>query len=51
MMVFHYLDDDEAEHFDEHYVDEQVAYLGQEATELWQEIKNSAREHAARSDD
>ena len=51
MMVFHYLGEDEEGPFDERYVDEQVKRLGNEAVELWQEIKTSARKHAARSDE
>ncbi len=45
MMVFHYSGEDEEEHFDESYVDEQVKRLGDEAVELWQEIKTSARKY------
>jgi len=51
MMVFHYLGEDEDGPFDENYADEQVKSLGNEANELWQEIKTSARKHAAHSDE
>jgi len=47
MMVFHYLGENEEEPLDERYVDEQVSRLGRETVELWQEIKTSARKHAA----
>jgi hypothetical protein len=52
MMVFHYLGEDEEEDpFDEIYVDESVKNLGDEAIELWQEIKTSASKHTTHSDE
>lgn len=51
MMVFHYLGESEEEPFDERYVDGQVQRLGNEAVELWQEIKTSARKHATGSEE
>ncbi len=50
MMVFHYLGESEEEPLDERYVDEQDKRLGEEAVELWQEIKTSAHKHAARNE-
>jgi hypothetical protein len=53
MMVFHYLGVDPAlgAAFDQAYVDARARALGVEAYELWEAIKDAARQEANRTDD
>lgn len=52
MLIFHYLSiaPSISADFDEAYIDQQAARLGNEAFELWQTIKSAARQEADRTD-